>query len=94
MKEKKSVAIPMMLNQSEISILLNCVKAYQFLGNRSDIVQSPNQKGVMRMHDRLLHADKKIVEREKLMFGVEGKEPNYLLKKKLRLLRKKNESNV
>jgi hypothetical protein len=46
------------------------------------------------MHDRLLHADKKIVEREKLMFGVEGKEPNYLLKKKLRLLRKKNESNV
>jgi hypothetical protein len=94
MKEKKSVAIPMMLNQSEISILLDCVKAYQFLGYRSDIVQTPNQKGVMRMNDRLLHADKKIAEREKLMYGVEGQEPNYLQKKILRSLRKKNESNI
>jgi hypothetical protein len=94
MKEKKRVAIPMMLDQSEISILLDCVKAYQFLGCRSDIVQTPNPKGVTRMNDRLLHADKKIAEREKLMYGVEGKEPNYLLKKNLRSLRKKNESNV
>ena len=94
MKEKKRVAIPIFLDQSEISLLLACVKAYQFLGCRSDIVQSPYVKGVARMNDRLLHADKTIGEREKMMYGVEGKEPNHLLKKKLRILRKKNESNV